>query len=134
MKKNDGICLSRKHGVNPSLLVCPLCGVSSGVALLGALPGDAQAPKRLRDASPCAECITLMKQGFLLVEAEPQTSTNVATVLTGHRWVITLEAASRLFHDVPAGGAAYITKEHAVALGLYEHKPMQEGGEGSVAQ
>lgn len=38
MSKN--IRLSEKHGVNPSIIVCPICDKETGIALLGKLKGD----------------------------------------------------------------------------------------------
>ena len=44
-----GIRLSEKHGVNPSVMLCFLCGESYGVALLGKHKDehshDAEAPR-----------------------------------------------------------------------------------------
>ena len=30
-----GVTLSKKHGLNPSMVVCPICGKAESVALLG---------------------------------------------------------------------------------------------------
>lgn len=35
-----GVTLSKKHGLNPSITVCPICGKETGIALLGKLKGD----------------------------------------------------------------------------------------------
>jgi hypothetical protein len=50
------ITLSPNHGVNPSMLFCPVCGKDTGVALHGRLPGDKEAPKRTPDRVPCGPC------------------------------------------------------------------------------
>lgn len=56
-KKNKGIRLSEKHGVNPSLIVCMLCGKETGaIALLGKLKGDAEAPKYIHTGDICDNC------------------------------------------------------------------------------
>lgn len=55
-KKKDSITLSEKHGVNPSLLVCTLCGKDMGVALLGKLKGDAEAPEKISNGDICEDC------------------------------------------------------------------------------
>lgn len=44
MSKN--IILSEKHEVNPSITVCPICGKEIGIALLGKLKGDEEAPRK----------------------------------------------------------------------------------------
>lgn len=44
MSKN--IIFSEKHGVNPSITVCPICGKEIGIALLGKLKRDEEAPRK----------------------------------------------------------------------------------------
>lgn len=69
-----GITLSPKHGLNPSLLVCPLCGEeTNGLALLGRINNktrhaDIEAPKYITDNKPCEKCQKLLDEGckFLL--------------------------------------------------------------------
>jgi hypothetical protein len=64
-----GIRLSKKHGVNPSLITCFYCGEDSGVVLFGHLPNDAEAPHRAGciDRQPCPKCVERMKQGIILI-------------------------------------------------------------------
>lgn len=47
-----GIHLSKKHGVNPSIEICAVCGKGIGVALLGRLKNDAEAPREV------CQCLT----------------------------------------------------------------------------
>lgn len=62
------IVLSPKHGVNPSLMQCFFCMGASGVALLGKLSGDEEAPRMIcLDYQPCSECEEHMKNGVILV-------------------------------------------------------------------
>jgi len=111
------IKISPKHGLNPSILQCVLCGRETGVGLLGKLPSDEQAPRHMPDRSPCDDCADAMKQGgVLLVEATKDDEGR--TVLTGRSWVITDEAAARIF-NVKAR-AAYIEQGLAEKLGLTE--------------
>ena len=56
MRKEKGIELSEKHGVNPSMLCCPVCGKEYGVALLGKLKGDEEAPMRIIGNELCNDC------------------------------------------------------------------------------
>ena len=42
-----GVTLSKKHGLNPSITVCPICGKEIGIALLGKLKGDEEAPRKI---------------------------------------------------------------------------------------
>lgn len=65
----SGIKLSAKHGVNPSLEVCFWCGKDVGVALLGKLKGDAEAPKRIvLGLQPCDDCKRKFAEGIRIVE------------------------------------------------------------------
>jgi hypothetical protein len=59
-----GIRLSRKHGVNATLIACGICGGETNeLALLGWLPGDAEAPRRMRGRvnSRCDACATRLQ-------------------------------------------------------------------------
>jgi len=61
--------VSQKHGVNPSLDHCFYCGRSTGIALLGKLPGDKEAPRNIcSNKEPCEECKAHMKLGVMLVQ------------------------------------------------------------------
>lgn len=57
MSKKGSIKLSEKHGVNPSLVICTLCGKETGeIALLGRLKDDAEAPRHICTGTICKEC------------------------------------------------------------------------------
>lgn len=63
-KKDKGILLSPKHGVNPSIMHCFICGKETGLALLGKLKGDAEAPKDMTNPNElCDECRQRIKDG-----------------------------------------------------------------------
>lgn len=49
---SKGIRVSEKHRVNPSITICPICGKETGIALLGKLKGDKEAPMRML-SDPC---------------------------------------------------------------------------------
>ena len=67
----SGIRISEKHGVNPSLIKCFFCGEDKGIALLGKLKGDAQAPMSgVFDYEPCDKCKAIMDQGVTIFEAD----------------------------------------------------------------
>lgn len=55
MSKN--IILSEKHEVNSSITVCPICGKEIGIALLGKLKGDEEAPRKII-GDLCDDCIS----------------------------------------------------------------------------
>lgn len=50
-----GITLSKKHGLNPSMVVCPICDKAESVALLGHIKGDEEAPRYIQ-GDICDEC------------------------------------------------------------------------------
>lgn len=54
---SKGIRVSEKHGVNPSITICPICGKETGIALLGKLKGDKEAPMRML-SDLCDDCIS----------------------------------------------------------------------------
>lgn len=54
---SKSIRLSEKHGVNPSITICPICGKETGIALLGKLKGDKEAPMRML-SDPCDDCVS----------------------------------------------------------------------------
>ncbi len=61
--------LSQKHGVNPSMLACFVCGNEYGVALLGRLKGDAEAPHQFTSPHDwCDDCRKMSKKGVWLVK------------------------------------------------------------------
>lgn len=54
---SKGIRVSEKHGVNPSITICPICGKETGIALLGKLKGDEEAPRKII-GDLCDDCIS----------------------------------------------------------------------------
>lgn len=67
-----GIKISEKHGLNPTLLVCPICHQETGrLALLGKLKEDAEAPKYSMDINPCPDCQKHLDEGHrILIEVK----------------------------------------------------------------
>lgn len=68
-KRKDSIKLSPKHGVNPSILHCFICGKEIGVALLGKQKDDKEAPRDITNPNElCDDCLKQIKEGnkFLL--------------------------------------------------------------------
>ena len=52
-----GIRVCEIHGVNPSFTFCPFCGLETGIALLGKLKGDKEAPRKII-GDLCDDCIS----------------------------------------------------------------------------
>lgn len=72
--------LSKKYGVNPSILVCPVCGKDIGVALLGA-NGGKEAPKKVTSMDLCDDCKQIVKEGNTFIFCVKQTEKGIQ--LTG---------------------------------------------------
>lgn len=70
------IVLSEKHGVNPAIPTCFLCGEDKNeILLLGKLEGDAEAPRKaVFDYEPCGKCKGYMKQGVILISVDEEKS------------------------------------------------------------
>ena len=62
----DSITLSPKHGLNPSILHCECCGKDYGLALLGRLKDDAEAPKDVMQGL-CDDCQAVIDQGGVMI-------------------------------------------------------------------
>ena len=123
------IPISQKHGVNPSLILCPCCGESTGVALMGRLKDDQEAPRHCPDVEPCEKCKTQFaeykKQGFVLYIIRDEYDDNQKRATPWQFYygvvVITYEARDRLFHGADfSKGSAYLPLSLANRLGLYK--------------
>lgn len=71
----DSIELSPKYGVNPSLLQCPVCHKDTGIALLGKLKGDAEAPKYMNEL--CDDCKKEYTVGIVVKSENNTTPTSI---------------------------------------------------------
>ena len=95
-----GIHLSKKHGVNPSIEICAVCGKEIGVALLGRLKGDAEAPSEVCLGNLCDTCQSVVDAGgTLIIETVDDEQYSKNPTRTGRIVGITHEAAERLFHS-----------------------------------
>lgn len=90
-----GIRLSRKHGVNPSLLQCFGCLKEYGVALVGALPGDQEAPRIMRTGEMCDVCLGYMKKGVILISVDESKTTDQKNPHRSGGWVVVTDDAIR---------------------------------------
>jgi len=110
------ILLSEEHGVNPSILVCPLCGADTGIALLGKQKGDKKAPKFMSDLKPCDKCKDMMKTHVVIVEAE---QCDGGHRLLGGVWYLPLSVAEKMLaKEIVDRRAAFITTSTAEQLKL----------------
>lgn len=116
------IRLSERHGVNPMLSQCPLCGGDTNeLILLGRLPDDKQAPMRgvvSGVSQPCDTCKHYMQQGIMLIVVRDG-SDRSNPYRIGEIHVITEDAASRIFNDaVLRSRCAFIEETTARQLGI----------------
>ena len=80
------IKLSKKHGANPTLLICPICKKDVGIGLFGRLKGDAEAPRKMY-GELCDDC---KKEYTVIIEVDSETNKK------------------------PTGRCAYIVKENLI--------------------
>lgn len=113
--KDDSIILSPKYGVNPSIAHCICCGKSIGVALLGELKGDVEAPRDIYDGL-CDECESVVKrEGALIIETRDGESGN-NPYRTGRYVGISKDCKERLFIEHPLS-----FMEHTLFEKLFGH-------------
>lgn len=71
------INLSPKYGVNPSVLHCFICGKETGLALLGKLKDDAEAPHDISNPNEiCDDCKKALQEGKFILEVEDNSKEN----------------------------------------------------------
>lgn len=125
---SKGIRLSKKHGVNPTMGICFYCNKPTDtIAMLGALKGDAEAPKySVLDYVPCKDCQKMFDTGIPLIEAStrdvwrtqmPLTKSTEGEEVypTGRYMVVTEEFGKMLFGD-----AAQLGRPLALDVEVYE--------------
>lgn len=94
-KSDDRILLSPKHGLNPSMCCCQFCGKEYGVALLGRLKNDEEAPRRVAHGV-CDDCTKVLDQkGLLVIEVRDGESGN-NPYRTGRMVGVTYECRQKL--------------------------------------
>ena len=87
-KKDKGIKLSPKHGLNPSMQLCFWCKEPMGVALLGKLPGDKEAPHDIiLGYHPCDKCKSQWDQGVTILEVTETCPIEGAPPFQDNLWV-----------------------------------------------
>jgi len=142
-----GIRLSETHGVNPTLGICFWCGGDDGsIALLGRLPGDAEASKRtLISYDPCDDCKAQFERGIALIECTehpnddddrqpPIQKDHQATLYpTGRYMVITEEGAGRLLSEGPMLDGVLAKRRGYLEVAAFEMINPTETGEEALA-
>lgn len=113
---SDGIKLSKKYGLNPTIPICFWCGKERGeIALMGRIGDgrkheDFEAPKQMViDLDPCDECKKNMALGVTVIEATntPNDACGIemqkGAYPTGRFVVMKTDAAHRTFGSLIDG-------------------------------
>lgn len=97
--KEKSIRLSPKHGLNPSITHCECCGREIGIALLGKLKDDVEAPMNIA-MGLCDDCQKVINaKGLMIIEVrDGETGPN--PYRTGRITGITKDAKERMFKDI----------------------------------
>jgi hypothetical protein len=108
------IQLDEKHGVNPSVEKCFVCGEDKGVVLFGLLSpaqreafieagvgGGAEAPREVTlNKEPCTKCEEWMEQGVILISVDAEKTSDMQNPhRTGGWCVLTESAVKRMITD-----------------------------------
>lgn len=100
-KKKDEITLSPKHGLNPSLLKCFACGEDAGIAILGKLKDDEEAPREMTNPNTfCTKCQSVIDQDGLLIVSIKDGEKGDNPYRTGKMVGITKDAKERIFKNI----------------------------------
>lgn len=110
--KDKSITLSPKHGLNPSITCCEVCGKELGLALFGQIrakdgsDNDIEAPKKIHQGL-CDDCQNVIDQGGLLIIEVRDGESGNNPYRTGRITGITKDAKERIFKDFK-GNVAYM--------------------------
>ncbi len=97
--KDKSIKVSEKHGLNPSICLCPVCRKENGIALLGKLKGDTEAPKYIIDQDLCDECKKQVYDGKMFFVEVNISVTGEIIGHTGRTIIISKEDAKQILTD-----------------------------------
>lgn len=126
---SKGISISEKHGVNPSLMVCMVCGESTGVALLGKLRNDEEAPRKIIDQEPCKDCREkYLKEGTMLLGSKSDGKDGMQR--TGSMAIIKDSLFERIFNQKPPERKICFTDEITVLNLISQDEKLKEAPKG----
>ena len=97
----DGIILSEKHGLNPSITHCECCGKEIGIALFGKLKDDVEAPREIA-MGLCDDCKKVVDSGGLMIIEVKDGESGNNLYRTGRIVGITKEAKEKMFKEYNA--------------------------------
>ena len=121
------IRVSEKHGINPSLLICPYCGEDTGVALVGKLPNDAEAPRKM-SGDPCDDCQAKIDKSIMIIEVDgsSQMPDGRAIGIARTHEFVSKEFLGEKYDEVHKSGGIYIDTKDWDNIGLPSHEDLKE--------
>lgn len=145
--------LDNKHGVNPSIETCFICGEDKGLILWGQLrsrqveafkaagipmPSHGEAPRRLTlNEEPCTKCEEHMKQGIILISVDEGKTEDMRNPYRSGGWCVVTEEAVRrivqpeeLMNDILKKRVAFIPDDAWDIIGL-PRAPLGEHASGA---
>jgi len=88
-KQDKPITLHPEHGVNPATLICPLCGSTVGIGLLG-FNGGKEASKQIIADHACGKCVDLLMTKVIIILRDMYTKKR-----TGKYYSVSIEDAKK---------------------------------------
>lgn len=110
---NMSIKISKEHGINPSICLCPICRNETGIVLLGKLKGDIKAPKYIIGRDLCDKCKEQINNGKVFFIEANSSSTGEIISFTGRTIIMNKEDAKHILNDNEVAiGHVYIDKNN----------------------
>lgn len=105
--------ISAKHGVNPSIDTCFICGKETNIVLFGTSYKDengktAEAPMKTCTGDLCEDCKKIIDEGGIFFIAVKDGETGKNPYRTGQVAALKEEAVQRIFPDFPYKKINYI--------------------------
>ncbi len=119
--------LSKEHGLNPSILKCPICGKDGDLVLFGAA-WKGEAPMYVKGQDPCEKCRQdlegFREQGFLFIvlsnEAESLKENKGFTPWLYFKYLVVLKRDCDLVKSIKVEhqGAVFMGETEARKIGI----------------
>lgn len=108
-----GFRVSEKHGINPSVDTCFICGKETNFVLFGTSYKDkngkiAEAPKNVCTGDICDNCKKIIEDGGIFFIAVKDGESGENPYRTGQLAAVKEEAVQRMFPDFPYKKVNYI--------------------------
>jgi len=115
-----------ENGNFVALTKCFLCGESKDIILDRRFRDISEIHGKAIDKEPCPECEKKLEQGIMIIECRDGES-GENPYRTGRLWVITEEAADRLFtgFDFTKNRIFFMEESIAEQIGFHEQKPTE---------